>query len=153
MVSIQEPQTTLGADFSSPGATPVPWATAREALEGAGIYWLTTIRPEGRPHVTPLIGVWLDGALHFCTGAEERKAKNLADNPQCILTTGCNSADEGLDVIVEGEARHVTDDALLTRLAAAYEAKYGAVWHFDVRDGALSSETKGTLPRSTPSRL
>lgn len=132
-----EPRTTLDPAFSSPGATPVPWAMAREALGGAGIYWLTTIRLEGRPHVTPLIGVWLDGALHFCTGAQERKAKNLADKPQCVLTTGCNSADEGLDVVVEGAARRVTDEALLTRLAADYEAKYGAIWHFDVRDGAF----------------
>ncbi len=136
-MTTREPQTTPGAPFSSPGATPLPWATAREVLEGAGTFWLTTIRPEGRPHVTPLIGVWLAGALHFCTGAAERKAKNLAGNAQCVVMTGCNALDEGLDVVIEGEAKRVTDEAFLARLAAAYEAKYGATWHFDVRDGAF----------------
>ena len=49
------------------------------------MYWLSTVRPDGRPHVTPLLGIWLDGALYFCTGPDERKAKNLARNPRCIL--------------------------------------------------------------------
>jgi hypothetical protein len=41
-------------------------------------FWLSTARPDGRPHVTPFIAVWLDEALWFCTGADELKAKNLA---------------------------------------------------------------------------
>jgi hypothetical protein len=59
----------------------------------------------------PLIAVWLDGALHFCTGPSERKAKNLVHNAHCILTTGCNARDEGLDVAVEGNAANRVDDA------------------------------------------
>ena len=80
-----------------------------------------------------MISVWLDGALYFCTGPEERKAKNLSGNPHCILTTGCNQ-EEGLDVVVEGEAVRVTDDAKLRRIADAYVAKYGEFWRFEVRD-------------------
>lgn len=133
----QEPRTTLDTNFSSPEAKPLPWATSRDALASAKIYWLTTIRPEGRPHCAPLIAIWLDGALHFCTGAEERKAKNLAANAQCLLTTGCNALDQGLDIVVEGEAARVTDAATLARIAAAYETKYGATWHFDVRGDTL----------------
>lgn len=95
------------------------------------------MRPDGRPHVTPLISVWLDGAAYFCTGADERKAKNLAQNPSCILTTGCNLLEEGLDVVIEGEAKRVSDDAKLTRIANAYESKYGSDWHFDVHDSAF----------------
>ena len=101
------------------------------------MYWLSTVRPDGRPHVTTLLSVWVDGALYFCTGAEERKAKNLAENPQCILTTGSNSFEDGLDVVVEGEAVNVRDEARLQRVADAYETKYGADWHFDVRDGVF----------------
>ena len=80
---------------------------------GAGcgqIYWLSTVRPDGRPHVTPIAAVWLDGALHFCTGPTERKAKNLARNRYCVVTTGTNAL-EGLDVVIEGEAVRVTDAA------------------------------------------
>jgi hypothetical protein len=77
-------------------------------LQGAEVYWLSTARPDGRPHVTPVLGVWLDGALYFCTGPAERKAKNLAQNPNCVLTTGCNGLD-GLDLVVEGAAAKVSD--------------------------------------------
>jgi hypothetical protein len=90
------------------------------------VYWLSTVRPDGRPHVTPLLGVWLDGALYFCTGPTERKAKNLAGNPHCILTTGRNGLDGGLDVVVEGSAARVTDEAELRTVADTYESKYGA---------------------------
>ena len=75
------------------------------------MFWVTTVRPDGRPHVTPLIAVWLDGALYFCTGPTERKAKNLLRNQNCILTTGCNKRNEGLDIVIEGQAVRVTDGA------------------------------------------
>jgi hypothetical protein len=127
----------LGAKFSSPGAAPRPWAEARARLERAEIFWLSTVRSDGRPHVTPLIAVWLDGTLWFCTGPDERKAKNLAHNPHCAVTTGCNTLGEGLDVIVEGEAVAVRDDAQLRRVADAYLAKYGSDWTFIVRDGVF----------------
>ena len=81
------PVTELSA-FSSPNATPTEWPQAREELAGAEVYWLSTVRPDGRPHVTPLLGIWLEGALYFCTGPNERKAKNLSANCHCVLTTG-----------------------------------------------------------------
>ena len=97
-----EPTTELHPDYSSPGATAAPWATATEHLEKAEIFWLSTVRPDRRPHVTPLLALWLDGALYFSTGANERKAKNLAQNAHCILTTGRNALNqEGLDLVVE----------------------------------------------------
>lgn len=132
-----EPVTELDARFSSEGATPTGWSRAREGLEHAEVYWLSTVRPDGRPHVTPLLAVWHDGALHFCTGATERKAKNLEQNPHVILTTGSNALGEGLDLVVEGDARRITDDATLQAVADTYESKYGKDWHFDVRDGTF----------------
>jgi hypothetical protein len=133
----------LDARFSSDGAVATGWAQARRHLTDAQVYWLSTVRPDGRPHVTPLIAVWLEGALHFCTGPDERKAKNLADNPHCVLTTGCNTLDEGLDVVIEGDATPVVDGAMLRRVAAAYESKYGDDWHFDVGDGAFVGGATG----------
>jgi hypothetical protein len=117
-----EPETELSA-FSSDGASPTAWARAKAHLEVAELFWLSTVRPDGRPHVTPLLAVWSDDALFFCTGPAERKAKNLARNPHCILTTGRNSLD-GLDIVVEGEAREVRDEVELGRVADAYAAKY-----------------------------
>ncbi|WP_049575698.1 pyridoxamine 5'-phosphate oxidase family protein [Streptomyces sp. SBT349] len=134
---VTEPTTDLDARYSQPEATATSWAEAIEVLEGAGIFWVTTVRPDGRPHVTPLLAVWLEGALWFTTGPEERKARNLAANPRTVLTTGTNALRDGLDVVVEGTARRESDDALLTRLAGAYVTKYGPDWTFTARDGAL----------------
>lgn len=119
----QEPVTELGV-FSSDDAVPTGWAQARADLQDAHVYWLSTVRPGGRPHVTPLLGIWLDGALYFCTGSTERKAKNLAQNPHCVLTTGRNTLD-GLDLVVEGEAARVSDETELRSVADTYESKYG----------------------------
>ena len=87
--------------------------------------------------MTPLVAVWLDGAAYFTTGATEQKAVNLAANPQVILTTGCNTWERGLDVVVEGAAERVTDDALLRRLATAWAGKWDGRWRYEARDGAF----------------
>lgn len=137
----QLPITTLDPRYSSPGATAIPWATAIAQLEQAEIFWLTTVRPDQSPHVTPLLALWLDRALYFSTGAEERKARNIAQNPHCILTTGHNRLnEEGLDLVIEGNAVRATDNMLLQRIADLYERKYGNGWHYDVGDGLLYGE-------------
>lgn len=128
---------TLDPRFSDPTAEPSTWQDVHEVLDGAGTFWLTTVRTDGRPHVTPLIAVWQDRALHFCTGPGEQKSRNLAANPHVTLITGSNVLDEGLDVVTEGRAIRVTDAARLTRLAEAWETKYGKDWHFEVRDGSF----------------
>jgi general stress protein 26 len=125
----------LDARYSSKGAVPVEWDVTRERLAAAEVYWLTTVRPDGRPHVTPLIAVWVGEALYFSTGRDERKARNLAGNANCVMTTGCNALGEGFDIVVEGRAERVRDEERLRRVAAAYLAKYGEDWNFDVRDG------------------
>jgi general stress protein 26 len=135
MADLKTPRTRLDPRYSSAGATPATWPEAESLLTEAELFWISTVRPDGRPHVTPLIAVWTDGALHFCTGPEEHKALNLAENPRVVLTTGTNTWDKGYDLVVEGEAVRVTDDDRLRELAATWEGKYGAAWHFEVRDG------------------
>jgi hypothetical protein len=143
-LAVDEPIAELDPRFSSPAAAPTEWVAARDRLVDAEVYWLSTVRLDGRPHVTPLLVVWLDGSLHFCTGPTEQKAKNLADNPNCVLTTGDNMLGEGLDLVVEGEAARVTDADRLARLADEYEEKYGEDWRFEVRDGSFWSSAGGT---------
>lgn len=138
---MDEPTTELDERFSDPGTRATSWAEAREVLEGAQISWISTVREDGRPHVTPLVAVWLEGALHFCTGAGEQKALNLAHHPHVVLSTGCDRWDEGLDVMVEGEAERVTDRATLDRLAAAWAAKWdGRSWRYQVSDEGFHHE-------------
>ncbi|WP_406860563.1 pyridoxamine 5'-phosphate oxidase family protein [Streptomyces sp. HUAS MG47] len=133
-----EPRSTeLDPRYSAPRAGALPWAGARERLAAAEVFWLSTVRPDGRPHVTPLIAVWSGEALHFCTGPDERKARNLERNREVVLTTGSGRLDEGLDLVLEGEAVRVTDEPRLRELAAAWREKYGQDWRFEVRDGAF----------------
>jgi general stress protein 26 len=133
------PSAEIDTRFSDPEADPTPWTEVLGVLDRAELYWLSTVRIEGRPHVTPLIGVVEEGAVHFCTGLREQKARNLEHNIQVALTTGNNSWASGLDVVVEGAAVRVTDRGALQRLADAYEVKYGSEWHFEVGDGVFES--------------
>jgi nitroimidazol reductase NimA-like FMN-containing flavoprotein (pyridoxamine 5'-phosphate oxidase superfamily) len=144
-MSAIEPVAELDTRFSDPDASPTSWKDVRTLLETAELFWISTVRSDGRPHVSPLPVVWEDGALYFCTGAEEQKGVNLARNAQCALTTGNNRWKSGLDVVAEGTARRVTDDAHLRRLAAAWESKYHGDWHFDVANGAFHHEGHDTL--------
>jgi general stress protein 26 len=135
-----EPTAELNEEFSAPDAQARPWAEVVDVLSRSEMFWLSTVRGDGRPHVTPLPAIWLDGALHICTGAGEQKAKNLESDPRCILTTGTNQFRSGLDVVVEGTAARVTDTAQLQRLAAMWRSKLD--WPFEVADGAFR-DTEG----------
>jgi general stress protein 26 len=149
-----DPSAQLDSRFSDPAAGATPWSDAAAVLERAELYWLTTVRADGRPHVTPLIGVAEDGVVHFCTGLGEQKARNLEGSRHVALTTGNNTWAQGLDVVVEGTAVRVTDRDALQRLADAYEAKYGSVWHFDVGDGVfLSGEDAAAVFRIEPAKV
>lgn len=138
------PQGELDARFSSPDARATSWQEASETLDSAEVYWISTVRSGGQPHVTSIAAVWLEGSLYFCTGTGEQKAKNLARNPSCAITTGCNSFGEGLDVVLEGTAAIETDESLLKRLADRYRAKYDGHFDFEVRNGAFFHEAGGT---------
>jgi nitroimidazol reductase NimA-like FMN-containing flavoprotein (pyridoxamine 5'-phosphate oxidase superfamily) len=151
-MTTETPSADLDKRFSSPDATAVSWQEAEKQLEKAEVYWLSTIRPEGRPHVTTLMAVWLDGALYFSTGENERKAKNLLQNKQVAVTTGCNLLTEGLDIVVEGDAVRVSDDAKLRRIADQYVSKYGEGWRYTVRDGFFYHNT-GNVREEDTSRV
>jgi general stress protein 26 len=109
----------------------LPWRWARERLERSRNYHLATATPGGRPHSMPVWGVWIDDSFCFSTGAESRKAKNLAANPACVIST--ENGNE--PVIVEGAAVRAQDSEYLARAGKAYEAKYG--WKLDPALGPI----------------
>ncbi len=131
------PRTRFDGRFSHPDAVATPWETTEQVLREAELYWLATVRADGRPHVVPLIGVWLDGAAYFVTGHDEQKAHNLAHSPLVSLTTGSNTWAQGHDVVLEGTAARVTDSDVLDRVAKAILDKYGEDWTFEVDGDAL----------------
>jgi len=142
---MSEPATEIDTRFSNPGAVATSWDQTRQVLETADLFWICTVRADGRPHVTPLVAVWLDEAIHFSTGPAEQKAINLRGSPHVTLTTGCNRWDRGLDVVVEGDAVQVTDDDTLERLAAAWTAKWDGRWHYQVSNGSFHHEDGGVV--------
>ncbi|MGK5685290.1 pyridoxamine 5'-phosphate oxidase family protein [Actinoplanes sp. URMC 104] len=133
-----EPVGELDARFSDPDATARPWSDVDDVLTSGKIFWLSTVRADGRPHVTPLPAVWRGGALHFCTGAREQKARNLEQNPHVAVTTGTDRQDAGLDVVVEGTVARVTDAPLLHELAALWKQRHG--WDFKVRGDVFTQD-------------
>src|SRR3954464_4394357 len=139
------PRTELDTRFSDPAAQPISWEDTLEAIRRAEMFWISTVRTDGRPHVTPLVAVWLDDALHFSTGPDEQKARNLAANPHVALTTGTDDWQSGLDVVVEGEAARVTDPPLLHRLAAAWEQKWDGGWRYEGGEGGFRHDAGSAL--------
>ena len=127
---------TIDPRYGNATATAPAWAEIERLLAEAQLYWIITVRRDGRPHAVPLVGVWQDGAFAFCTGPKEQKQRNLDGNARVAVTTGSTGAngwDGGKDVVIEGTAIRVTDPEVLQRLAAAWSAKYGEDWTFEVR--------------------
>lgn len=110
------------------------WPEGRRRLAEAGTYWLATARPDGRPHVRPLLAVWLDDALYFVASQTSRKATHLARDARCAVTTEA----DGADLVLEGSASVVRDDATLQQVAELYLAKYA--WPVIIRDGAFIAD-------------
>jgi len=148
-----EPTVEFHEGFSEPGATARPWADVDEVLTTSEMFWLSTVRRDGRPHVTPLPAIWLGGTLYFCTGDAEQKSKNLESEPRCILTTGANQLRSGLDVVVEGTAVRVTEESQLRSLAGIWKSKLD--WDFGVEDEAFrdADGRRGLVFGVTPTKV
>jgi PPOX class probable F420-dependent enzyme len=116
------------------GSGLLPWAEAERRLGASHDYWLATVRPDGAPHVAPVWGVWLRGWLWFSSGLGSRKARNLAADPRCTVTT-----DDARDpVVVEGTVERHTDAAAIEAFVAAVNAKYDAGMTTEFQDPAVN---------------
>jgi hypothetical protein len=137
----QEPVDVVNLDRY--GSAALPWGRARELLaewtpEPGITFFLGTVRPDGRPHAAGVGAAWIDDELYFTSGSGSRKARNLVANPACTISVRL----PGIDVVFEGEAARVTDEATLARVAARY------------REGGWPAEVDGdalTAPFSAPS--
>ena len=118
-----------GVPASLEGA--LPWAWAQQRLSRSHNYWLTSVRPDGAPHTMVVWGIWLERAYYFSTGATTRKARNLQQNPNCIVCS--ENAEEA--VIVEGVARKLDDDEIPQQAFTDYKEKYG--WELDPERGPV----------------
>ena len=103
------------------------------------------LRADGRPHTTPLVGVWNDGGFAFCTGVGEQKHRNLEHSVLVTVTTGSNTWQAGTDVVVEGSAVRVLGRERLQPLADAWVRKYGEDWAWGADDDGFT-DGDGTQP-------
>ena len=123
------------------GHAPLPWSRPRDLLAATVFLpasFLGTTRPGGRPHAAVIGALWTDGDIYFTSGPGTRKSRNLAANPACTISTRL----ERIDLVLEGEASRVTDQATLEAVAALY------------REGGWPAEVEGdafTAPFSAPS--
>jgi hypothetical protein len=112
----------------------VPWATVEGQLVGAENYWLATTHPDGRPHVAPIWGAWVEGALYFDGIPTARWARNMAANPAVSV-----HLESGSDVVIlDGmgeDVPSITDRDLAARIVAAWDTKYGRLHPDPAADG------------------
>ena len=124
------------------GNPPIPWSRALEALEAETAktgeaaahktWWLGTTGADGRPHSAGVGAMWADGKVYFVSGPGTRKSRNLAKNPNCVISVPLT----GLDLVLEGTARVVTDEPTLQRLVKVYNSQG---WPASVKDGAFTA--------------
>ena len=123
------------------GHEPLSWSRAAAQLASPpenATHFLSTVRPDGRPHTAGVGALWVDGTFYFVSGAGTRKSRNLAANPACVISIKLDD----LDLVVEGRATKITDQTTLRDVAERYAA---GGWPVTVEGQAF------TAPYSAPS--
>jgi hypothetical protein len=114
-----------GISDANSGKGLLEWSWATERLVKAHNYWLATTRPDARPHLMPVWGIWLEDGFYFSTGRQSRKARNLAVNPNCVISTEVADGAKINDaIIIEGTVKEVTDQVSRQKFADLYSTKY-----------------------------
>lgn len=120
-----------GISDAESGTGLLPWKWAEERLKKSHNYWISTTRPDGRPHVMLVWGLWLNDLFYFSTGRTSRKGRNLEKNPNCVVCT--EVAEEA--VIVEGAVEEVADSDVIGKFVEDYDRKYH--WKVDPKMGPI----------------
>ena len=118
---VDRPSMPEGYGLEDPDEGFLSWEWVTDRLTAARNYWIASTRPDGRPHCSPVWGVWLEDAVYFSTARASRKGRNLAARPDA--TIHLESGDEV--VVLEGRVGEFPADQPLDRIAAPYAEKYG----------------------------
>ena len=122
------PKATAARFPSDYGQTPetladlLGWDEVAERIADARNYWLATLRPDGRPHLRPVDGVFVDDALCFGGSPATRWVQHVQHQP----AVSASLPDDDHAVILEGRAELVEDpaDPVAIAQAPANRAKY-----------------------------
>ena len=124
----QDADVSVIASGAEPGTEPLSWEEVRQRFDAERWYWVATTGRDGRPHVRPVLAVWVNGKIYSTTSPGARKGHNLQARPQCSMAARAPA----IDIVVEGAASWVEDRILLEQVAAAYDSKYG--WPVTITD-------------------
>jgi PPOX class probable F420-dependent enzyme len=133
-----------GIRGATEGSGLLPWSWAESRLTSSRNYWAVTVWPDGRPHAMPVWAMW-DSAtqlLWFTSSLASRKARNVAANGQCVLTT----EDADNPVVVQGVADIVADAQSIAHVIALMNEKYATTYSVDFLDPAVQA-TMRVRPR------
>ena len=117
------------------GSGLLPWSWAADRLAASRNYWVTTLWPDGRPHVMPVWAVWDGKTIWFSSSLRSRKARNAAADPRCVVTT----EDAAEPVVLEGRAAIVTEPGAIARFADLMNSKYEAGMTVEFLDPAVNA--------------
>ncbi|WP_405014073.1 pyridoxamine 5'-phosphate oxidase family protein [Kitasatospora sp. NBC_01539] len=120
------------------GSGLLSWAWALDRLTGSHDYWVASVRPDGRPHVMPVWGVWADDAFWFSSSVGSRKMRNLAERPDCVVTT----EDPRDPVVLEGRAEVTSDPAEIAAFLAVLNTKYAVAYGVGFLDPAVNATVR-----------
>ena len=139
------PRVPVAEPYRSGGS--LSWPQGRRRLADGDTYWLATSGRGGRPHVVPVLAVWLGDRLYFSAGAATVKARNIGRDPRCTMAV----EHDGMHLLVEGDAAATADETILRRIADRYADKYD--WPVRVRDGALHADHGAPTAGPSPYRV
>ena len=133
------------ATEAEPGTEPLSWDEVRRHIDAERSYWVVTAGPGGRPHVRPVLAVWVRDAIYSTTSPAARKGRNLELHPACSVAARAPA----IDIVVEGPASWVDDRHLLKEIASAYDSKYGwpvTITKDNMFDAPYGAPTAGPPP-------
>lgn len=128
------------------------WPEVEAKLIASRNYWVCSTRADGRPHVAPVWGLWLDSALLFSSDPDSVKGRNLSRQPEVVIHL--ESGDDA--VILEGRIERFADTSPeYNGFVEAYEVKYGirlepdpSFAYFKLRPRTALSWLESDFPRT-----
>lgn len=104
------------------GGRLVSWEHVEERLTRERVYWVGAVASDGRPHVRPIDGLYLDGVIYVGGSPKTAWVRAVVGNPRVTIHLG--SVDDV--VIVDGDAETLRNlpRELRERLAVASNAKF-----------------------------
>lgn len=125
------------------------WAVVLERLSESLHYWMATTRPDGRPHVVPRWGAWIEGRLWYDGALDTVHVQNLNQNAACVVSIG----DGAEAILVEGRSEAAAPPGVefAEQLAAEISTKY-ADRGYSPKPGSWEGEDAGGLRMFTPAK-